>query len=139
MRFRQEPEGGNRLHGDVTLLWYIFVRRILSKNANVVTDFLAFLVIVVFTVKARSMGSRVPRILRAIIQDATVYFLFIFTSHLVFEMTLLFARVSTPPAGVRSVRLKISVAKSTTFAGQVSTRVPCLPRNTHSSCPLILR
>ncbi|KAF9783524.1 hypothetical protein BJ322DRAFT_1071526 [Thelephora terrestris] len=57
-------------------------------------DLLAFLVIVVFAVKAGFMDPkfRGPRIIRAIVQDATVYFLFIFTSHFVFEMTLLFAR-----------------------------------------------
>ena len=35
-----------------------------------------------------------PYILRAIVRDSTVYFLVIFTSHFVLEMTLLLARVS---------------------------------------------
>ena len=34
------------------------------------------------------------RLIRTIIQDATVYFLVIFTSHFVFEMALLLVRVS---------------------------------------------
>ena len=34
------------------------------------------------------------RLIRTIIQDATVYFLVIFTSHFMFEMTLLLVRVS---------------------------------------------
>ena len=67
------------------------------------------------------MGSRASRILRAIIQDATVYFLFIFTSHFVFEMTLLFARVSTSIISDRSASLKVSLAEFTAFDGQVST------------------
>ena len=44
-----------------------------------------------------------PRILRAIVQDATVYFLVIFTSHFVLEMTPLLARVSTPISGLRAM------------------------------------
>lgn len=67
------------------------------------------------------MGSRASRILRAIIQDATVYFLFIFTSHFVFEMTLLFARVSTSIISDRSASLNVSLAEFAAFDGQVST------------------
>ena len=68
------------------------------------------------------MGSRASRILRAIIQDATVYFLFIFTSHFVFEMTLLFARVSTSTIiNDGSASLKVSLAEFAAFDGQVST------------------
>jgi hypothetical protein len=87
-----------------------------------VTDLLAFLVIVVFAVKAGFMNPkfRGPRIIRAIVQDATVYFLFIFTSHFVFEMTLLFARVGTFIVNNDSVGLIISLAESTTIAGEVS-------------------
>ena len=35
-----------------------------------------------------------PNIIKTIIQDATVYFFVIFTSHLVFVLALVFARVS---------------------------------------------
>ena len=59
------------------------------------TDFLAFLVIVLFATKPGFVGFKMSRLLRTIIRDATVYFLLIFTSHFVFEMTLLLARVST--------------------------------------------
>jgi len=55
-------------------------------------DFLGFLVIVFFAIKSGFISSKMPRLLRAIIQDATVYFLIIFTSHFVFEMTLLLLR-----------------------------------------------
>lgn len=41
-----------------------------------------------------------PGILRTIVQDATVYFLVIFTSHFVLEMTLLLARVNISVTGV---------------------------------------
>ena len=74
-----------------------------------------------FAVKARFTvtGSRVPRVLWAIIQDTIVHFLFTFTSHPVLETTLLFTRVSAPPVAWGSPRLKISIAKPATFAGQV--------------------
>lgn len=49
--------------------------------------------IVVFAVKSGLIGYKMPRIFRTIIRDATVYFLVIFTSHFVFEMTLVLARV----------------------------------------------
>lgn len=68
------------------------------------TDFLGFLVIVFFAIKSGVIGSKMPRLLRAIIQDATVYFLIIFTSHFVFEMTLILLRVSIPIPSDESVR-----------------------------------
>ena len=58
-------------------------------------DFLAFLVIVFLSKKSRGAGPKVPGILRIIVEDATRYFLVIFTSHFVLEMTLSLARVST--------------------------------------------
>jgi len=66
----------------------------LSSFINITTDTLAFLVIVVLAVRAGLNGAKVPRILRSIVQDTTLYFLVIFTSHFVLVMTLLFARVS---------------------------------------------
>jgi len=65
----------------------------LNSLINMTTDTLAFLVIVVLTVRSR-LGGEMPRILRKIAQDTTVYFLVIFTSHFVFMMTLLLERVS---------------------------------------------
>jgi len=53
------------------------------------TDFLAFLVIVILATKSELKGFKMPRILRTIVRDATVYFLVIFTSDFVLEMTLL--------------------------------------------------
>jgi len=59
------------------------------------TDFLVFVIIV--WVGRRSTGftrSRVPSILDRIVRDATMYFLVIFTSHLIVECFLVFAPVS---------------------------------------------
>lgn len=73
-----------------------FFPRVLSSFANGLTDFLAFLVIVLLAVKSVTGDFKMPQLLRAIVQDSTVYFLVIFTSHFVLEMTLLTARVSDP-------------------------------------------
>lgn len=58
------------------------------------TDFLAFSLIIFLAMRSRIPGLRVPNILDIIAKDATRYFLVIFTSHLVFELTLSFGRVS---------------------------------------------
>jgi len=65
----------------------------LNSLINMATDTLAFLVIVVLAVRSRFRGE-MPRILRKIAQDTTVYFLVIFTSHFALVMTLLLGRVS---------------------------------------------
>lgn len=63
--------------------------------ANVHTlDFLAFSLIISVAARSKTRGLRLPTILRAIAEDATRYFLVIFTSHFVLEMTLNLGRVS---------------------------------------------
>jgi len=58
----------------------------------------AFAVIIGFGLKSGLNVTAVsvsrPTIVKTIVQDATVYFFIIFTSHLVFVVTLIFARVS---------------------------------------------
>jgi len=66
----------------------------LNSVTDTTIDFLAFLIIVVLAAKSRLKDFKMPSILRTIVQDATVYFLVIFTSHFVLEMTLLLARVT---------------------------------------------
>jgi len=83
-----------------------FFRSTLYPNSltGLPTDSSVFLVIVVLAAKSGIAGYKMPRGLRTIVQDATIYFLVIFTSHLVFEMTLVFARVSiSTPAKLRAV------------------------------------
>ena len=58
-------------------------------------DFLAFSIIVYLAIKSRQSSAKIPTILGAMAEDATWYFLVIFTSHLVLEITLVFGRVST--------------------------------------------
>jgi hypothetical protein len=96
MRLRQASEGGNNPHSDVSDLWSTFFQTVLSSFAHGLTDFLAFLVIVTLAVKSATSDFKMPQILRAIVHDSTTYFLVIFTSHFVLEMTLLLARVSIP-------------------------------------------
>jgi len=59
---------------------------------SLVYDSLAFLVIVIHAVRSGFEGIRMSRILRTIVQDTTIYFMVIFTSHFVFVMTLLLER-----------------------------------------------
>ena len=62
-------------------------------------DLAAFVVIIGFSFRSGLGGDMVSMsgssIIKTIAQDATVYFFFIFTSHLVFVLTLVLARVST--------------------------------------------
>jgi len=97
----QTSEGGNCLYGHLALLRFAFFlfRRVPSQLSRV-TDISAFLVIVVLAAKSGIRGFRMPGILRTIVQDATVYFLVIFTSHFVLEMTLILARVSISIVGL---------------------------------------
>ena len=59
------------------------------------TDLLAFLVIVYLTVRSNVYKFQMPSLFRTIFQDATHYFLIIFTSHLVLSLTLILGRVRT--------------------------------------------
>jgi len=63
-----------------------------------IPDFLAFSLIIFLTGKSRASNIRGPTLLGAIAQDATWYFLVIFSSHFVLEMTLTLGRVSATPS-----------------------------------------
>lgn len=100
MRLHQTPEGRTCLYCHLALLRFafFFARKFPSQLTHI-TDFSAFLVIIVLAAKSGIKGFRMPGILRTIVQDATIYFLVIFTSHFVLEMTLIVARVSTSIVG----------------------------------------
>ena len=57
-------------------------------------DFLAFSVIVFLVVRSNARKVPLSRLFKIIVQDATYYFLIIFSSHLVLEFTIFLARVS---------------------------------------------
>lgn len=57
-------------------------------------DFLAFSLTIFFIMRSKKAGLKLSTILRTIAEDATRYFLFIFTSHFVLEMALSVGRES---------------------------------------------
>ena len=57
-------------------------------------DFLAFSLIIFLAAKSGALKLKVPNILETIAEDAIRYFLVIFSSHFVLEMTLALGRVS---------------------------------------------
>jgi len=63
-------------------------------SISLLYDSLAFLTILFFTTRLNQKipGFKVPTILETIAEDATLYFLVIFTSHFVLEMTIIFGR-----------------------------------------------
>jgi len=70
------------------------------------TDILAFSVIVYLVVRSNVKKDPIPRLLKTIAQDATYYFLVIFTSHFVLVMFLAFAEVCILPSySIFSLRL----------------------------------
>ena len=79
------------------------VHSYLNSVTDTTLDFLAFLIIIFLAAKSGLKGFKMPSILRTIVQDATVYFLVIFTSHFVLEMTLLLARVTASVLRARAM------------------------------------
>ena len=57
-------------------------------------DSLAFLLILFLTARSEKQGLKIPTILRTMAEDATRYFLVIFSAHLAFVLTLNLGRVS---------------------------------------------
>ena len=61
------------------------------------TDLLVFSVIIYLVIRDNVEKVPIPRLLKTIAEDATYYFLVIFTSHLMSAMFLAFARVRISP------------------------------------------
>lgn len=57
------------------------------------TDLLAFVLIIYMALGSGMYQFKMPSLFRIIAQDATYYFLVIFSSHLTLELTLIFGRV----------------------------------------------
>jgi len=64
-----------------------------DSNSDHPADLLAFSVIVYLVLRSNAYRLPVPSLLKTIAQDATYYFLIIFTSHLLLGLTLLLGRV----------------------------------------------
>jgi len=99
----QEQTPRDRVHEHLSLLWY--VRIILHLNQTMLIsadpsgdmyapDSLAFLLVVYLAIRSKASSVKIPTILGTMAEDATWYFLVIFTSHFVLEMTLILGRVS---------------------------------------------
>lgn len=80
--------------GKPTHAFYVYI---ISLGSHKVSDLAAFTVIIVFGVtgglNSSAMSMSRSGIVKTIVQDASIYFVVIFTSHLVFVLTLVFARV----------------------------------------------
>jgi len=96
VRFPGTVVGGYSTSLHVSLLRYegFLIFHPGATRFNCPTDFIAFSIIVYLVVKSNINRAPIPGLLRIIIQDATYYFLVIFTSHFVLVMFLAFARVS---------------------------------------------
>lgn len=107
-------------YATITLAYGLIFLTISLQPANVTPDTLAFIVVVVFAMSGTlggldvlqllrtifqsfkisqlhqtiAKGFKMPRFLRTMVEGSVVYFLLIFTSHFVLEMSLLFLRVS---------------------------------------------
>ena len=72
-----------------------------DTHADDLIDFLAFSLVVYLALQWKnSRQLQAPgSLFRIVAQDATLYFLVIFTSHLTLEMTIIFGGVRRPPYG----------------------------------------
>ena len=84
---------GTRIYRHIPRIWYEPFLHLGDTHFNRPTDFLAFSVIVYLVVRSNIYKVPIPSLLRTIAQDATYYFLFIFTSHIVLVAFILFASV----------------------------------------------
>jgi len=78
-----------------TVLLSLFTDPLGDTQSDHATDVLAFSVIVFLVVRSNVKKVPIPGLLKTIVQDATYYFLVIFTSHFTLVMFLVFASVST--------------------------------------------
>ena len=123
-------------HTAISLFYGLpFPKGLPTPAHQVTTDASVFLVIVALAAKSGFKNLKMTMILRTVLRDATAYFLVIFTSHFVLEMTLLLARVSVSVVGDRS-DAEISPAKYSTLACRVSAQFE-LRQRTHPHRPLL--
>ncbi|KAF9645174.1 hypothetical protein BDM02DRAFT_3120678 [Thelephora ganbajun] len=80
---------------------------------SLVYDLSAFSLIIYLVARSHVYRFPLPSLLRTIAQDATLYFLVIFTSHLVLELTLLFAKpaIQLLPATGNIVYLPVMITR----------------------------
>jgi len=118
----QTPRGC--VHEYLSLLWYVRITLHLNWTMFIsadpsgdmyAPDSLAFSLIIYLAIRSKALSVKIPTILGTMAEDATRYFLVIFTSHFVLEMTLILGRVSPTaplpiaPDEIRCVPLKASI------------------------------
>ena len=98
-------------------------------------DFLAFLTVLFFATRS---GRRIPGLkgsttLGIIMEDATLYFLVIFTAHFVLEMTLIFGRVNTTTHSLKLQSLTTNLCHSRDQSNFFQARklLPAYPVHNH--------
>jgi len=97
----------NRVHKHPSRIRYVRITPNMHLMVLILTDpcdnmytpdFFAFSLIIFLAVKSRVANLRGPTLLETIAEDATLYFLVIFGSHLALEFTLTLGRVSATPS-----------------------------------------
>jgi len=95
----------------------VFVRHrkieVAYTSISLLYDFLAFLFTFFLARLSKTDDSKVPGILSTVLQDATRYFLVIFTSHFVLEMTLILCQGTTQllPANGNIVYISVMISR----------------------------
>ena len=104
------------------------------------SDFLAFLLIILFARQSRVPGLKFSSLLDTIAKDATWYFLVIFTSHLVLVITLSLGRVSLIMSLPDRAKLQPSRAHPDIYPvspGHVSCLRPAQDKTILTACFLV--
>lgn len=96
MRFRAANARGIHVSRNIFIIWYetsAAFRPVGNADGYCPTDLLAFILIIYMALKSNAYEFKIPSLFRTIAQDATFYFLMIFTSHLALELALIFGKV----------------------------------------------
>jgi len=98
VRLRGTVVRGNYIYRHVSRIRYgsslVAIDHLGDTHSDHPADVLAFSVVVFLVARSKATKVPIPSLLKIMVQDATYYFLVIFTSHIVLVMFLAFASVS---------------------------------------------
>ena len=97
MHFRAAQTHGNWIYHHISSIRYkvsLIFHLTGDTYADYPTDLLAFSLVIYFVLRSNAYSFQMSNLFRVVAQDTTHYFLVIFTSHLVLELTLVFGAVS---------------------------------------------
>jgi len=122
MQIRNTAVPGYGTSHHISRIWYetSLVLHLGDAYSSRPTDFLAFSVIVYLVVRSNLYRVPIPSLLKTIARDATYYFLFIFTSHLVLVMFMAFASVR-----ISSVLYLLSTTRLDLYSLHSRISLPC--------------